>query len=245
MNQTQSIDDLLPKMRLEMSRTDLPSVSCRGEIGQSTPAAMRVVEKYHNEDNFLALFNPSKQVAYTRDLKRAFRGDAPSLSLIAKSFGTSARDNWLDIQLTELAVFSGCKDRLTSQQINSLIDIIAEEYHYLKVTELMDFFRRFKLGEYGKFYGSVDPLVITTALKEFLQQRRQILYALDQEDRERGKREDASRIRFKRDYEAACKMRKFYSYNFRSTDFTLEDFKEIYWLFKLGYERSDHGYDEG
>ena len=63
------------------------------------------------------LFNPSKQVAYTRDLARAFRGNAPSLSLIEKAFGSCARDTWLDIQLTELAAFSGCKDKLTDHQV--------------------------------------------------------------------------------------------------------------------------------
>lgn len=35
----------------------------------------------------------------------------------------------------------------------------------------MLFFHRFKAGRYGRFYGSVDPLVITTALREFLRDR--------------------------------------------------------------------------
>ena len=207
--------------------------------------ARKTLCRFKTPDAFLVAFNPDHQVRYTKDQRKAYLGEAPSLSIISACYGEGISEAWLIAQLWNLAEFSGCKEKISEAQIEEVSMLIREEYHYLKVTELMDFFRRFKLGEYGKFYGSVDPLVITTALKEFLQQRRQILYALDQEDREMGKREDASRIRFKRDYEAVCKMRKFYSYNFRSTDFTLEDFKEIYWLFKLGYERSDHGYDEG
>lgn len=203
-----------------------------------------MVERYHNEDNFLTLFNPSKQVAYTRDLNKAFRGDAPSLSLLAKSFGTGARDNWLDIQFTELAIFSGCKDKLTSHQIDALIDIVAEEYYYLKVTELMYFFRKFKAGEYGKFYGAVDPLTITGALKEFCDDRRTILRRLEQDDKERQQRNDPEHIRFIRRYRANQRKCIFYARNFRSKDFTFEEFEEIWWLFNLGYERSNHGYIE-
>ena len=203
-----------------------------------------MVERYHDEDNFLALFNPSKQVAYTRDLDRAFRGDAPSLSLLAKSFGAGARDNWLDIQFTELAVFSGCKDKLSSHQIDALIDIVAEEYYYLKVTELMYFFRKFKAGEYGKFYGAVDPLTITCALKEFCDDRSTILRRLEQQDKERQQRNDPEHIRYLRKYREYERKRIFYARNFRTKDLTFEEFNEIWWLFNLGYERRDHGYIE-
>lgn len=205
---------------------------------------MAMVERYHNEDNFLALFNPSKQVAYTRDLNKVFRGDAPTLSLLAKSFGTGARDNWLDIQFTELAVFSGCKDKLTSHQIDALIDIVAEEYYYLKVTELMYFFRKFKTGGYGKFYGAVDPLTITCALKEFCNDRRSILRRLEREDKERQQRNVPEHIRYERRYREHIRKSIFYARNFRSNDFTFEEFEEIWWLFNLGYERNDHGYIE-
>lgn len=203
-----------------------------------------VVTAYRSEDNFLAMFNPSKQVEYTRDLPRAFCGKAPTLGLLAKAFGSNARDNWLDIQITELAAFSGCKDKLTDHQIQSLIDIIGEEYGYLKVTELMYFFRKFKSGAYGKFYGSVDPLTITCALRDFCDDRRAILEKIDQEEKERRERNDPDNIRYVNNYKARGKMCRFYSRNFRSNDFTLEEFEEIWWLFNLGYERINHGYNE-
>lgn len=203
-----------------------------------------VIQTYHSEDNFLTLFNPSKQVAYTRDLAKAFQGNAPSLGIIAKAFGNSARDTWLDIQLTELAAFSGCKDKMTDHQVQALIDIISEEYSYLKVTELMYFFRKFKAGEYGKFYGAVDPITITCALKEFCDDRRSILRRLEQHEKEEREKNDPEHIRWLRRYNEYQRMTRFWSFNFRSRDFTIEDFSEIWWLFNLGYERSDHGYIE-
>ncbi len=203
-----------------------------------------MIQTYHSEDNFLALFNPSKQVAYTRDLAKAFRGTAPSLGLVAKAFGSCARDTWLDIQLTELAAFSGCKDKLTDHQVQGLIDIIAEEYSYLKVTELMYFFRKFKAGEYGKFYGAVDPITITCALKDFCDDRRTILSRLENAEKEKRERNDPEHIKWLRKYHAYQRMANFYSLNFRSNDFSLDEFQEIWWLFNLGYERKDHGYIE-
>lgn len=201
-----------------------------------------VIQTYHSEDNFLALFNPSKQVEYTQDLAKAFRGTAPSLGLIAKAFGRCARDTWLDIQLSELAAFSGCKDKLTDHQVQRLIDIIAAEYSYLKVTELMYFFRKFKAGEYGKFYTAVDPITITCALREFSADRRTILKRLEKTEKESRKRNDPEHIRYLRQYAAYERKARFYSFNFRSKDFSFEEFNEIWWLFNLGYERSNHGY---
>lgn len=36
----------------------------------------------------------------------------------------------------------------------------------------MVFFQRFKAGKYGTFYGSIDGIVISKALNEFMEYRR-------------------------------------------------------------------------
>lgn len=192
----------------------------------------------------MALFNPGKQVDYTLDQRRAYLGKAPSLGLVGKAFAFGTAKSWAAIQLWNLAEFAGCKTKLTEDQIDELAQIICTEYGYLKLTELMDFFRRFKLGKYGKFYGAVDPLVITCALQEFLADRNAILSRLRREDEEERKRNDPEYIRFKRAYREHERMSKFYAWNFRSKDFTLDEFAEIWWLFNLGYESDSHGYRE-
>ena len=45
----------------------------------------------------------------------------------------------------------------------------------------MLFFHRFKSGRYGKFYGKVDPLVITCSLREFVKERNNSLDHYEQE----------------------------------------------------------------
>ena len=68
--------------------------------------------------------------------------------------------------------------------------MIATEYYYLKVSELMLFFHRFKTGRYGRFYGSVDPLVITTSLRDFVRERGIAYEQHEQEERERREKEE-------------------------------------------------------
>lgn len=68
-------------------------------------------------------------------------------------------------------------------------NVIATEFYYLSVTELMLFFHRFKSGRYGRFYGSVDPLVITTSLRDFLYERAIAYDRHEQEKRQRKEKE--------------------------------------------------------
>ena len=204
---------------------------------------MAIIGRYGNDEmKFLTLFNPSKQTEYTLDVRRAYRGHAPALSGVREAYGGGTARSWLFVQISDLMEFSGCKGKLSVKQIEELANIILTEYGYLKLTEMMDFFRKFKAGSYGKFYGTVDPMVITCALREFLRARAIILSRLDAQERGERERTDPYTIAYKRNYQAHRRKRIFYSRNFYSPDFTYEEFKEIWWLFNMGYERKDHGY---
>ena len=49
----------------------------------------------------------------------------------------------------------------------------------------MLFFQKFKAGAYGRFYGAVDALVITTALREFCEERGDMIARHEQEANKR------------------------------------------------------------
>ena len=44
-------------------------------------------------------------------------------------------------------------------------------------------FHRFKSGWYDRFYGSVDPLIITTSLRDFLRERANFIDRHEQEEK--------------------------------------------------------------
>lgn len=95
------------------------------------------------------------------------------------------------IQLAELSEYAGVKEKLTTRQLTDTALLIQQMYGHFKVTELMLFFRQFKSGRYGRFYGSVDPMLIMTALETFAGERagKISIYA---REREKAAREAAS-----------------------------------------------------
>lgn len=94
-------------------------------------------------------------------------GTAPTLNVLTHAFGDDAAESWLEIQLTDLSEFSGCKEKLDARQAERLAKVIMTMFGFYKVTELMYFFMLFKSGKFGKFYGIVDGMAITTALQQF------------------------------------------------------------------------------
>lgn len=94
-------------------------------------------------------------------------------------YGIETAISWLEIQLHDLAEFAGAKDKLTDAQSTVAAHTILTSYYYLNVAEVMLFFFNFKAGKYGKFYGAVDPLTITTALRTFCAERRDALFKIE------------------------------------------------------------------
>lgn len=119
-------------------------------------------------------------------------GDYPTLTDIREAYGPTFPTQWLIPQIVDVSLFVGVKN-LDQRQQMQLAQVIATEYHYLKITELLLFFYRFKTGRYGRFYGAVDPLVVTSALHEFIFERNEMLDRYEQEDREAREAEERKR----------------------------------------------------
>lgn len=127
--------------------------------------------RYGDRARFLNQFSPDLQMRICKDSDLCFFGDAPVLSELNMAYGEMTATMWLIPQLYNLSEYCGCKEKLQGKPMEECASVIATEFYFLKVSELMLFFHRFKSGRYGKFYGSVDPLVITTSLREFLKER--------------------------------------------------------------------------
>jgi hypothetical protein len=148
--------------------------SCSILPGRSQPPEawqIEIREKYGDVENFLLLFAPDKQAVYAGAELRCFSGTAPSIRRVSVTYGDAVAESWAECQIEDLALFSGCRDKMGVKQIEETAKTILLNYGHLKVTELMVFFQRFKAGHYGKFYGVVDGLVITSALHDFLAYR--------------------------------------------------------------------------
>ncbi len=146
------------------------------------------MQRFGNEASFLVKVNPDAQIAFAAKPKAAILGDYPTLRDIDSGYGKDFSVEWLLPQIADLALFTGAKN-LTAQQQLGLARVISTEYKYLKITEMLLFFYKFKTGKYGRFYGTVDPMVITSALQQFIKDRNTMIDYYDLEK----KREDAEK----------------------------------------------------
>ena len=123
---------------------------------------------------FLNKVNPDTQASFALYPAKAVTGDYPTLAELRECYGREAPSTWLVPQVADLMRFTGTR-QLGERQQEQLADVLAVECRSLKVTEVMLFFYRFKTGRYGRFYGAVDPMVVTTALQDFLRERQEII----------------------------------------------------------------------
>lgn len=144
-----------------------------------------------NPAKLLAIYNPDTQNNYCKDVERCYFGNAPAIGVVKSAYGDKIAVSWLEIQLKNLSDFAGCRDKITPRQITELASMMLEYYGHYKLTEFMLFFQKFKKCEYGKFYGSVDPIMIMGAMDTFNRDRMTAYYKRETDlERERKKEEE-------------------------------------------------------
>ena len=166
---------------------------CKPQSQEITQHSTSSVQVYESKDEFLIKFNPKKQNEYIKHFDRCFVGNALRLSEVAGAYKENTAILWLKIQLFDLAVFTGVK-KPSDEQITMLCETILANYGYLKVTELMVFFSKFKAGQFERFFGNFDAMVITTSLATFIELRKNWIFEAyqRQENEKREKRHENS-----------------------------------------------------
>lgn len=128
-------------------------------------------ERYGDAQRFLEVFTPELQTKAARHLERTYAGTAPTLAAIAVGYGEPVAIVWICTLLENVNLFSGVKDKMPVCRQKELSSLILTEYPFLKASELLLFFFRLKCGRYGRFYGTVDALTISSSLLQFMGER--------------------------------------------------------------------------
>lgn len=140
-----------------------------------------MLKRYGTAAEFLELFTIEMQSYAAREWVRAFTGEAPKLTTVRIGYGLPTAEVWICLQLENINQFAGVKEKLSIARQKELALLIINEYGFLRVSELLVFFYRIKCGRYGRFYGSVDALFITSALLLFLAERKESLIRIEEE----------------------------------------------------------------
>jgi len=175
-------EEQLPTERQQRSsQGTLPSVNAKQ---QEQISAVR--RKYGSFVDFLKANNPDRQMVVGANPDQCFLGCSPSLRLLNASYGQKAAATWLTAQLQDVNLFFNMKESADLLQVEKLAGIIAINYAYLTVDELLLFFFRFNSGRYRRFFSYFDPSVITDSIRDFLQEKYRFQ---KQQEEERKKRE--------------------------------------------------------
>ena len=161
------------------------------------PKVDSLLKSHSDLGSFMTTYNPDLQSTCAKHEDRSYFGNAPILVVLNYAYSETAAEQWLVPQLIDLCAYCGVREKLNERQMRQLAGVIVSEYGYLKTTELMLFFHRFKAGQYGLFYGSIDPLVIMQALEKFCKERRVAVEHHEREqERMREEQERATRATF-------------------------------------------------
>lgn len=155
----------------------------------SSATSLQPTSRQAQLTEFLLSYSPVRQSELASSPLNCMFGSYPSLTELKATYGRNAPAAWLIPQIKDLSEFCGVRDKITNEQLLGCANVIAAEFAYLKISELMLFFHLMKSGRYGQFYGAVDPMKITTALRSFLVDRNDYFWRLDQRRRERQRDE--------------------------------------------------------
>lgn len=127
----------------------------------------KIRQTYLSYEDFNQKVNPDTQLLFGSDERQSIMGDYSTLATLDLALGANTATNWLVTLIGNLNMFIGCKN-MDDYQTEWLARLLSQEYRDVKYSVIQLFFYRFKCGDFGRFYGTVDPMVITCALKDFL-----------------------------------------------------------------------------
>ena len=130
-----------------------------------------ILSIYGDAHNFALVFNPSLQTMCAMNIERSLMGNAPTIRQLLHTYQLEHVQIWVMAHLEDLNEYAGVKNKMETAHIKELANIIIAKSSYLKASEILLFFHKLKAGDFGGFYGTVDPLKVGESLNVFISWR--------------------------------------------------------------------------
>lgn len=163
------------------------------ELKNYSPNSTKLVKRFGTADTFTDVCEVFFRQVVHKGSQECFFGNYPTLTEINIAYHKNMATSMLMSQINDLSEYCGCKGKVSDRQSEQCAEIIVLNYPYLKISELALFFAWFKAAKYGQFYGSVDPLVITSALRTFVNHDRNDAYFKHESILNEQKQEEAKK----------------------------------------------------
>jgi hypothetical protein len=150
--------------------------------------ADKLRERYPTLKHLSADFNPSHSAVYSRYPSRCVNGNAPVLADINNAYGENASVQWLIAHIAAFQESINVPNKMLPAQYAGLAETIAQEFHFLKTTDIILFLNHLAAGRYNvDFHGYVEPDIILEALRSQYLHYRYRLINQEEERREKEK----------------------------------------------------------
>ncbi len=123
------------------------------------------------------------------NIKEAVALNSPTIVDWKNQFGLKSVEWWLKIQLIEVFQYCGVYDKMEIYQIQHCASLIAKDFYYITVTEMMEFFNRFEVGYYSRFFSaySATPQTLTMSLIRYISEVQRVRGEVENEQRSNAK----------------------------------------------------------
>ena len=152
-----------------------------------------ILQIYGDAHSFALAFNPTVQIECAMNIERSLTADVPTIRQLLYTYKIEHLQIWMMAQIEDLNEYAGVKNKMATKQMKELASIIIVKSDYLKASEILLFFYKLKAGDFGGFYGAVDPQKVGEYLNVFKSWRSQELDKVHskqaQEERERQRKE--------------------------------------------------------
>ena len=182
------IGEIGKALSVNKKSTNMPEVS-----GWLAVKKNEILQIYGDAHSFALAFNPTVQIKCAMNIERSLTADVPTIRQLLYTYKIEHLQIWMMAQIEDLNEYAGVKNKMATKQMKELASIIIVKSDYLKASEILLFFYKLKAGDFGGFYGTVDPQKVGEYLNAFLNWRSQELdkvYSKQaQEERDRKRKE--------------------------------------------------------
>ena len=127
------------------------------------------------EENRLAVLRTSPKnyckALCPKKVEDVFQSDEPSIGTIIRKFGEPQARAVLVILIADALEFFNVGNPMSATQVATTVDLIIEEYPYMKTDDFKLCFKNAMKMKYGNIYNRIDGQVIMSWLREYNKER--------------------------------------------------------------------------
>lgn len=133
---------------------------------------------------------------YFADIKcatvtEAISSSTPILAALKRSEGEDFTRAILVKYLKDVITFFNIGKSMENAQVAQTVDIIIQQYYFLKLADIKLCFENLKTGKYGKLFDRLDGQIILMALSEYCEERMSVAEVLHIEANKTNKQDNA------------------------------------------------------